>query len=226
MRARTKRGAGSARRARIQILSGEMSPLSAGYIAGGANRPDGEFGELAPQRRSLLSVREDPGFRTATMDSSLRIRIALFLLFLTCDIGVFGRAVNTRRFLPQPSQSAAESSGQASRADALRRWRRGVADTQRERCAELAAPWQENAKPAPEDNETLLQLRVRPFSPRASQGLLFPGKSLFSFVRRVYRCCQERLNCRSVKGIPGRLRGGEWIQLKHTTAHYYLTLHN
>lgn len=137
--------------------------------------------------------RADPGFRTTAMASSRRVRIALFLLFLTCDTGVLGRAVHAQGFLSQPA-------GQTLRADA--QW-------ERERCAELAAPWQENAGPAPEDNATLLQLRVRHFSPRASQGLLFPGKSLFSFVRRVYRCCQERLNCRSVKGIPGRLRGGE-----------------
>lgn len=125
------------------------------------------------------------------MASSRRVRIALFLLVLTCDAGVFGRAVRTRRLLSQPVEPAL-------RADA-------------ERCAELVAPWQENARPAPEEDATRLQLRVRPFSPRASRGLLFPGKSLFSFVRRVYRCCQERLSCRSVKGIPGRLRGGEWV---------------
>lgn len=135
--------------------------------------------------------------RTSTMASSRRVRIALFLLVLTCDAGVFGRAVHTRGFLSQPV-------GPALRADA-------------ERCAELVAPWQENARPAPEEEEnaTRLQLRVRPFSPRASRGLLFPGKTLFSFVRRVYRCCQERLSCRSVKGIPGRLRGGEWVHIQH-----------
>lgn len=130
------------------------------------------------------------------MASSRRVRIALFLLVLTCDAGVFGRAVHTRGF-PSPGP-------------ALR------AERERERCAELVAPWQENARPAPEeDNATRLQLRVRPFSPRASRGLLFPGKSLFSFVRRVYRCCQERLSCRSVKGIPGRLRAGEWVRVRH-----------
>uniref|UniRef100_UPI0037E92EF0 uncharacterized protein n=1 Tax=Semicossyphus pulcher TaxID=241346 RepID=UPI0037E92EF0 len=58
----------------------------------------------------------------------------------------------------------------------------------------------------------MLQLRVRPFSPGASQGLVFPGKHLFSFVRRVYRCCQEGLNCRSVKGIQGRLRGDTHVE--------------
>lgn len=61
LRARTKRGAGSARRAGIQILRGEMTPLSAGYIAGGSNRPSWEFGVLAPEKSS---DREDPGFDT------------------------------------------------------------------------------------------------------------------------------------------------------------------
>lgn len=37
LRARTKRGAGTVRRVRIQILSGKMSPLSVGYIAGRPN---------------------------------------------------------------------------------------------------------------------------------------------------------------------------------------------
>uniref|UniRef100_A0A3B5LHS8 Uncharacterized protein n=1 Tax=Xiphophorus couchianus TaxID=32473 RepID=A0A3B5LHS8_9TELE len=46
-----------------------------------------------------------------------------------------------------------------------------------------------------------LQLRVRPFPPGPSRGLVFPGKSLFGFIRRVYRCCQEGVGCRSVKGI-------------------------
>lgn len=50
LKARTKRGAGSARRVRIQILSAEMSPLSAGYIAGRSNPPDGQFEEVAPRR--------------------------------------------------------------------------------------------------------------------------------------------------------------------------------
>ncbi|XP_070759965.1 uncharacterized protein [Enoplosus armatus] len=118
---------------------------------------------------------------------------------------------------------------------ALRRWRRGVAETHRERCAELAAPWLGNTQQAPEDNATRLQLRVRPFSPGASRGPVFPGKSLFSFVRRVYRCCQEGLNCRSVKGIQGRLRGdtdvefllsGEILSLTAMRAELHLQLSN
>lgn len=206
LRARTKRGAGSARRAGIQILSSEMTPLSAGYIAGGSNRPNWEFGELAPEKSSDRRIRD----LTHTMASPRCFRIALILL-LTCHVGIFCRAVPSRVLSPRMAQPV----GQTSRADTLTRWKRGSADTQQERCAELAAPWRENIVPAPEDDGTLLQFRVRPFPPRGPQGLLFPGKSLFSFVRRVYRCCQERLNCRSVKGIPGRLRGGEWAQFQH-----------
>lgn len=43
LKVRTKRGAGTVRRARIQILSGKMFPLSEGYIAGRANSPDAEL---------------------------------------------------------------------------------------------------------------------------------------------------------------------------------------
>ncbi|XP_073321901.1 uncharacterized protein [Pagrus major] len=155
--------------------------------------------------------------------------IALFLLsVMTC--GVSGRAVNTQGFAPRD-----EPSGQTLRTDALRRWRRAVAGTHRERCAELAAPWQENTRAAPEDDATLLQLRVRPFSPKASQGLVFPDKSLFSFVRRVYHCCQEGLSCRSLKGIQGRLRGdtdveflltGDVLSLTVMRAELHLRLSN
>lgn len=144
------------------------------------------------------------------MASAHRTWIALFLLsVMTRDIGVLGRAADTLGFLTQSSKTAAESSASTLRTDALRRWRRGVTETHRDRCAELAAPWQENTAEAPEEDVTLLQLRVRPFSPRASQGLVFPGKSLFSFVRRVYHCCQQGLSCRGLKGIQGRLRGGK-----------------
>lgn len=122
-------------------------------------------------------------------------RVVFLLLILTCDTGVLGRAVNARG-LRAGSSSAIGSS-------------RTVETVQR--CAELSAPWRESLEPAPEGNASLpLQLHVRPFAPRASRGvLLFPGKSLLSFVRRVYRCCQERPGCSSVKGVPGRLRGGE-----------------
>ncbi|XP_044052991.1 uncharacterized protein si:ch211-170d8.2 [Siniperca chuatsi] len=151
--------------------------------------------------------------------------IVLFLLsILTSDIGVFSRAVDTLGFLSQSPKTADDSSGPTLRMDALRRWRRGIAETNRERCAELAAPWLENTQQAPEDNATLLQLRVRPFSPGASQGLVFPGKSLFSFVRRVYHCCQEGLNCRSVKGIQGRLRGDTDVEFLLTREILSLTV--
>lgn len=120
---------------------------------------------------------------------------SLLISTMTGDIGVFGRAVDTLGLEP------------ALRTDVLRRWRR--ADTHPEKCAELDAPWLENTQRAPVDNGVVLQLRVRPFSLGASRGLVFPGKSLFNFVRRLYRCCQEGVNCRSVKGIQGRLRGGK-----------------
>lgn len=181
----------------------EMFPLSAGYIAGG-------FGELGTAEQLKT---QSPGFKS-TMASARCCWTALFLLsVVTC--GVYGRAVDTQGFV-----SRVEPSGQTLRTDALRRWRRAAVGTHRERCAELTAPWQENTRAAPDDDATRLQLRVRPFTPRAAQGLVFPEKSLFSFVRRVYHCCQEGLSCRSLKGIQGRLRGGktERIQLQHTHA--------
>ncbi|XP_049907241.1 uncharacterized protein si:ch211-170d8.2 [Epinephelus moara] len=195
-----------------------MSLLSAGYI-GDRER------ELAQQRRCSLSISEDPEVGNITMASSHCIWIALFLLSaLTSDIRVFGRAVDTLGFLSKSVETARVSSGSTLRTDALRRWRRGITETHRERCAELAVPWLENARQAPEDHATLLQLRVRPFSPGASQGLVFPGKSLFSFVRRVYHCCQDGLNCRSVKGIQGRLRGGTDVEFLLTREILSLTI--
>lgn len=138
------------------------------------------------------------GFRNITMAYSYYSWIALVLLSLmTSDVGVFGRAVDTRGFLSESPEIANESPTPTLRTEA-----------HRQQCAELSAPWLENTQ-APQDNSTLLQLRVRPFSPGVSRGLVFPGKSLFSFVRRVYRCCQEGLSCRSVKGIQGRQRGGK-----------------
>ncbi|XP_045889899.1 uncharacterized protein si:ch211-170d8.2 [Micropterus dolomieu] len=144
------------------------------------------------------------------MASSHCIWIVLFLLTVTkSDIGVFSRAVDTLGFLSKSTKTADESAGTSLRVEP---WRRGVVETHRERCAELAAPWLENTQQAPENNATLLQLRVRPFSPGASHGLVFPGKCLFSFVRRVYHCCQAGLNCRSVKGIQGHLRGDTSVE--------------
>ncbi|XP_017270081.1 uncharacterized protein si:ch211-170d8.2 [Kryptolebias marmoratus] len=128
---------------------------------------------------------------------------ALFFISVTMSaIGVSGRAVD-------PSDGSSEP---LLRTGALRRWRRGAAGAHRERCAELEAPWLENARRAPGDGGTRLQLRVRPFLLGASQGLVFPGKALFSFVRRVYRCCQEGGNCRRVRGIQGRLRGDAGVE--------------
>ncbi|XP_018525232.1 uncharacterized protein si:ch211-170d8.2 isoform X2 [Lates calcarifer] len=180
-----------------------MSPLSVGYIA----RKPKSWHHRKAACCSCVKIQRS-GFRNLTMASSHCIWIALFLLsVMTSDIGVFARAVDTLGIVSQSPETEPESSGQTLRTDALRRWRRGIEGAHRERCTELAAPWLENTQPAPEDNATMLQLRVGPFSPGASWGLVFPGKSLFSFVRRVYHCCQEGLNCRSVKGIQGRLRG-------------------
>ncbi|XP_010775294.1 uncharacterized protein [Notothenia coriiceps] len=146
------------------------------------------------------------------MASSRCIWISLFLLSgVIRFFGVFSRPVDTLEF-----HKTADESGTTLRAEVLRRWRRGVAETYRERCAERAAPWLENTQPAPEDNATLLQLRALPLTPGASHGLVFPGKSLFSFVRSVYHCCQEGRDCRSVKGIQGRLRGGTNVEFFFT----------
>lgn len=57
-----KRG-GSVGWVRIQILSGKMSPLSVGYIAGRPNSPDTEFGDLAPLRGCSLFITKDPQLR-------------------------------------------------------------------------------------------------------------------------------------------------------------------
>ncbi|KAM8760229.1 uncharacterized protein AB9X84_008369 [Acanthopagrus schlegelii] len=184
-----------------------MFPLSAGYIAGG-------FGELGTAEQLKT---QSPGFKS-TMASARCCWTALFLLsVVTC--GVYGRAVDTQGFV-----SRVEPSGQTLRTDALRRWRRAAAGTHRERCAELTAPWQENTRAAPDDDATRLQLRVRPFTPRAAQGLVFPEKSLFSFVRRVYHCCQEGLSCRSLKGIQGRLRGDTDVEFLLTRDVWSLTV--
>lgn len=66
LRAGTKRGAGSVRRARIQILSGKMSPLSVGYIAGGGR-------ELAQQKLSISGQDLDThhGLRALPLDCSI-----------------------------------------------------------------------------------------------------------------------------------------------------------
>ncbi|XP_034548305.1 uncharacterized protein si:ch211-170d8.2 [Notolabrus celidotus] len=153
------------------------------------------------------------------------IWIALVLLsVMTSDSSVFGRVVDTLGFLSQSPKSVDESSGPTLRTDASRRWKRGVTRTHREQCAELAAPWLENTKQTPEDNPTVLQLSVRPYSPGVSQGLVFPGKHLFGFVRRIYRCCQEGLNCKSVKGIQGRLRGDTDVEFLLTRDNLSLTV--
>ncbi|XP_038139302.1 uncharacterized protein si:ch211-170d8.2 [Cyprinodon tularosa] len=135
------------------------------------------------------------------------LRIVSFVFLLTSDVGVLGRALDSPGFRLQSAQTADGSSRQVLRTDRETRWRRAAA-----RCAELGGPWMENMQQAPRDGSTVLQLRVRPFSPGALRGLVFPGKSLFSFIRRVYRCCKEGGGCRSVKGIQGRLRGDAGVE--------------
>lgn len=60
LKARTKRGAGSARRVRIQILSGKMFPLSVRYIAGRAQQPEAEFWRLGTTEERTVHRCEDP----------------------------------------------------------------------------------------------------------------------------------------------------------------------
>ncbi|XP_054587280.2 uncharacterized protein [Nothobranchius furzeri] len=146
------------------------------------------------------------------------IWIALFFIsFVTSDTGVLGHTVDTLGFLSQASKGVHESDGVTLRTGAPVSWRRGASEAHRERCEELEAPWLENTEQAAEeDGATLLQIRVRPLSSGPLHGSVFPGKSLYSFIRRVYRCCQEGRNCRSVKGIQGRLRGGTGVELVFT----------
>ncbi|XP_008274963.1 uncharacterized protein LOC103353653 [Stegastes partitus] len=148
--------------------------------------------------------------------------VSLFITVMTSNFGVFGRAVDTHGFLSQSSKTAHESPEPTLRTDTSRRSR--AAETHRERCADFATHWQENTQQAPGDNGTLFQLHVRPFSPGSSRGLIFPGKFLFSFVRRLYRCCQEGMKCRSVKGIQGRLRAGRDMEFILTREILSLTI--
>ncbi|XP_047237456.1 uncharacterized protein si:ch211-170d8.2 [Girardinichthys multiradiatus] len=134
------------------------------------------------------------------------IWIASFVILLTSNAGVFGRAADSFGFLLQSLQTADGQSGQTLRTDGVRRWRRVKAAAHRGNCAALKAPWLENKQQAPEDGTTVLQLRVRTYSPGESLGLGFPGNYLSSFFRRVYRCCKKRVGCGRVKGIQGRLR--------------------
>ncbi|XP_051923544.1 uncharacterized protein si:ch211-170d8.2 [Hippocampus zosterae] len=140
--------------------------------------------------------------------------IALLLISaITSDMGVRGRALDAHGFVaPSPGRSTG-SPRPSLRTDLLWRWRRGAAEAHRERCAELTAAWQESCNRNSRDNSTVVRLGVRPLSASGpSGGLVFPEKPLFSLVRRVYRCCQEGLNCRSVKGLQGRLRRGSDVE--------------
>uniref|UniRef100_A0A3Q2XXB0 Uncharacterized LOC109510906 n=1 Tax=Hippocampus comes TaxID=109280 RepID=A0A3Q2XXB0_HIPCM len=142
--------------------------------------------------------------------------IALLLIsVITSDMGVRGRALDAHGFVaPSPGRSTG-SPRSSLRTDLLWRWRRGAAEAHRERCAELTAAWQESSNRNSRDNSTVVRLSVKPLSASGpSGGLVFPEKPLFSFVRRVYRCCQDGLDCRSVKGLQGRLRRGKTVLRK------------
>ncbi|XP_057688872.1 uncharacterized protein si:ch211-170d8.2 [Corythoichthys intestinalis] len=144
------------------------------------------------------------GFRNTTMAlTHFHTWIAFFLIsVIICDVG--GRALSPRSiWIHRPSL----------RTELLGRMRRGAAEAHRERCAELTASWRESSHENPRDNSTVLRLIVRPLSAGISRGSVFPERPLFSFVRRVYRCCQDGLDCRSVKGLQGRFGGGSDVEL-------------
>jgi len=136
------------------------------------------------------------------------------LTVVTSASGCMGRLIDTREYTSLLPLKVEESYRSSPRLHMLKRWKREVRDTHREPCAELTAPWMESTDP-PADKAALLRLRVRAFAPGASRNTVFPGKSLFNFVRRVYRCCQEGFLCRNVKGIQGHLREGK-IKHLHT----------
>ncbi|KAM8865642.1 uncharacterized protein ACB058_006828 [Synchiropus picturatus] len=100
---------------------------------------------------------------------------------------------------------------------------RDSAGSEGHRCSELAAPWLESSEP-PRDGAAGLRLRLRPWAPGASRGAVFPGKSLFSFVRRVYHCCQRGGGCRSLKGLQGRRRGDSDVEFLLTGEIYSMTV--
>lgn len=130
------------------------------------------------------------------MVTSRRFPLPLLLYFLTCEPGVVARPLDAPEY---PFHSLAPE-----------RWRRSAAEGERGRCADLEKPWQESVAVLEDKPGTLLQLRVLPCSPKSNlKGLLFPGRQLFSFLHRVFRCCQELQGCARVRGIQGRLTGGK-----------------
>nr|XP_061841863.1 uncharacterized protein si:ch211-170d8.2 [Nerophis lumbriciformis] len=96
----------------------------------------------------------------------------------------------------------------ALRADALMHRDHRDHQDHRERCADLTANWLHNSRVQAADKSTVLHLSVRPASAGASRGSVFPEQPLFSLVRRVYRCCQEAGECRSVRGLQGGFLAG------------------
>ncbi|CAL8294816.1 uncharacterized protein si:ch211-170d8.2 [Gadus morhua] len=130
-----------------------------------------------------------------------------FFTVVTSASGLMDRLGETREYMSPLPQTGEESYRSNPRLHMVKRLKREVMDAHRQPCAELNAPWREStAQPA--EGATLLRLRVRSFAQGGPRSAVFPGKSLFNFVRRAYRCCQEGFLCRNVKGIQGHLREG------------------
>ncbi|XP_077457406.1 uncharacterized protein LOC144074717 [Stigmatopora argus] len=139
-----------------------------------------------------------------------------FLLVSVIISHAGGRPAGGRRApAPQPASSTRTRTTRESR---------GAAEARRERCAELTASWQENSYGNPRDNSTAVRLVVRPLGAGISRGLVFPERPLFTFVRRVYRCCQDGLDCRSVKGLQGRFGRGSDVELLLTKEIFSLSI--
>ncbi|KAM9475918.1 uncharacterized protein Hap1MRO34_011636 [Clarias gariepinus] len=80
-------------------------------------------------------------------------------------------------------------------------------------CGELTAPWtRSTAASVSGDRSRVYRLRVFGVSPDGASRLVFPEQPLFSFVRRVYRCCQMGHHCGAVKGLQGRDTAGPVIE--------------
>ena len=131
-----------------------------------------------------------------------------FLTLVTSASGLMDHLGDTREYMSPSPHTGEEIYRSNPRLHMLKRWKREVTDAHRQPCAELSAPWRESSEP-PAEGATLLRLRVRSFAQGGPRSAVFPGKSLFNFVRRVYRCCQEGFLCRNVKGIQGHLREGK-----------------
>ncbi|CAL8343335.1 unnamed protein product [Lota lota] len=131
--------------------------------------------------------------------------VLCFLTVVTSASGFMDRLVDTREYMAPSPQIVGEPPRSNPRLHMLKRWKREVMDAHP--CAELTSPWKESSA-QPAERATVLRLRIRSYAQGGSRSAVFPGKSLFNFVRRAYRCCQEGFLCRNVKGIQGHLREG------------------